>query len=219
MAGKTVSDHPAGATVSEGLRARKRRQTRERIVNAALQLFLEHGFDEVTVDEIASAADVSKRSFFDYFISKEEVIFAWQDSFGEALTVAVVARPAHEPLTQTVEEAFTSSIEAAAHPASLAVDELIRKTPSLRERDYLKYAKLEQTLADALINRTKNNRERFRARLLATIVVGGLRLGNEQWQKSGNTDLSKVRTFTKKMFRQVWGELAELGDMAAKSQT
>lgn len=195
----------------EGLRARKLRQTRERIVNAALQLFLQRGFDAVTVDEVAASADVSRRSFFDYFPAKEELIFAWQDSFGEALAAAIAARPAHEPLTQAVEEAFTSSIEAAAHPAAVAVDELIRKTPSLRERDFLKYAKLEQTLADAFMKRSKNDRERFRARLLATIVVGGLRLGNERWQKSGNTDLSKVRAFTKKMFDQIWKELAEMG--------
>jgi AcrR family transcriptional regulator len=215
---ETAAAHPKDSTMVEGLRARKRRQTRERIVNVALQLFLERGFDAVTVDEIAASADVSKRSFFDYFPTKEEVIFFWQDSFGEVLAVAVAARPAHEPMTQTVEEAFTSSIEAASHPAAIAVDELIRKTPSLRERDYLKYAKLEQTLAGALMRRTKSDRERFRARLLATIVVGGLRLGNEQWQKSGNTNLSNVRAFTKKMFHQIWKELADLGNTAAKSE-
>lgn len=161
---------------------------------------------------------MSKRSFFDYFPTKEDVIFSWQDSFGEALATAVAARPAHEPLTQTVEEAFTSSIEAASHPAAIAVDELIRETPSLRERDFLKYAKLEQTLADALMKRSKSDRERFRARLLAAIVVGGLRLGNEQWQKGGNTDLSRIRSFTKKMFHQIWKELADLGNTAAKPE-
>ena len=199
------------ATPSEGLRARKRRQTRERIVNAALQLFSERDFDSVTVDEIAAAADVSKRSFFDYFPTKEDVIFAWQDEFGKALAAAIAARPAKEPLARTIEEALTSSLAEAANPASLAVDRLIRNTPALRERDYVKYARLEQTLAGALMERERSERGRFRARLLAAIVIAGMRLGNEQWYREGKTNSSNTKEFTKRMFRLVWNELYEIG--------
>ena len=56
--------------VKEGRRERKRRQTRERIESVALSLFLERGFDGTTIEDITEAADVSKRSFFDYFPSK-----------------------------------------------------------------------------------------------------------------------------------------------------
>ncbi len=199
------------AVSTEGMRARKRRQTRERIVNAALQLFSERGFDSVTVDEIAASADVSKRSFFDYFPTKEDVVFAWQDEFGKALTVAIAARPKSESITRTVEEAMTASIGAAASPASLAVDRLIRSTPALRERDYVKYQRLEQALAGALVDRERGERGKFRAHLLAAIVIAGLRLGNEQWYAEGKTDSSNTKQFTQKMFRLVWAELYELG--------
>jgi AcrR family transcriptional regulator len=79
---------------AEGLRERKRRETRDRITQAAMALFLEQGFDATTVDEIATDANVSKRSFFDYFPTKEDVVAAWQDAFSATLTDAVKARPA-----------------------------------------------------------------------------------------------------------------------------
>ncbi len=196
----------------EGMRARKRRQTRERIVNAAVQLFSAKGFDTVTVDEIAATADVSKRSFFDYFPTKEDVIFAWQDDFGKVLAAAIAARPARESPVRTVEEALTACLATAANPASLAVDRLIRSTPALRERDYVKYARLEQTLAESLMVREKSARGKLRAQLLAAIVIAGMRLGNEQWYREGKTDSSNTKEFTKRMFRLVWNELYEIGD-------
>ena len=75
-------------TATEGRRERKRRETRERIEHAAMTLFLDRGFDATTIEDIAESADVSKRSFFDYFPSKEEVVFAWQDSFADRLKAA-----------------------------------------------------------------------------------------------------------------------------------
>lgn len=203
-------DVPKPIRPVEGMRTRKRRQTRERIVNAALQLFSEKGFDSVTVDEIAATADVSKRSFFDYFPTKEDVIFAWQDDFGKALADAIAARPARESPVLTVEEALTACIATAANPASLAVDRLIRSTPALKERDYVKYTRLEQTIAEALMLRERSSRGKLRAQLLATIVIAGMRLGNEQWYREGKTDSSNAKEFTKRMFRMVRTELYEL---------
>ncbi len=180
-------------------------------MSAALQLFSKRGFDQVTVDEIAAAADVSKRSFFDYFPTKEDVIFAWQDEFGNTLAAAVTARPAKEQLTLTVEEAMTASIATAANPVSIAVDRLIRNTPALRERDYVKYARLEHTLATALMNRERSDRGKFRAQLLAGIVIVALRIVSEQRHAEGTTDSSNIRELTARMFHLVWTELAELG--------
>jgi hypothetical protein len=89
--------------------------------------------------------------------------FACRDEFGKILAAVIPAQPPKESLTRTVEEAVTSFITAAANPASLAVDRLIRNTPALRERDYVKYARLVQTLAGALMGRERSDRGRFRA--------------------------------------------------------
>jgi AcrR family transcriptional regulator len=197
----------------EGMRARKRRQTRERITHAAMNLFQERGFDAVTVDEIAAAADVSARSFFDYFPVKEDVVSAWQDDFSLALAAAVAARPAGEPLVQVIEEAVTSTIIAAPRPREFAIRDLITNTPSLRAREYLKYSKVEQRLAEALMQRVNGEADRFGARLLAMIVVGGMRLGDDIWREQGrsNPSASDTQAFVKQMLQTVWVHLREFG--------
>jgi AcrR family transcriptional regulator len=197
----------------EGMRARKRRQTRERITNAAMNLFLKRGFDAVTVDEIAAAADVSTRSFFDYFPAKEDLISAWQDDFGVAVAAAVTARPPGEPLVRVVEAAVTSAILAAAQPREFAIADLVSNTPSLGARRHLKYGKLEQMLADALVQRVHSEADRFRARLLAMIVVGAMRLGDDIWreQERSYTSASDMHAFVKQMFQTVWVHLREFG--------
>ncbi|MBB4567455.1 AcrR family transcriptional regulator [Rhizobium leucaenae] len=99
--------------VREGRRERKRRQTRERIESVALSLFLERGFDGTTIEDITEAADVAKRSFFDYFPSREEVVFAWQDSFSDELADAIAARPKDASIAEVIEGALTSALLAA----------------------------------------------------------------------------------------------------------
>jgi len=193
----------------EGLRERKRRQTRERIANAAMTLFLERGFEATTVEDIAAAADVSKRSFFDYFPIKEDVVSAWQDDFGATLAAAVVARPANEPLARVVEEAMSSSIPASANPRAAAIDQLVRNTPALRARDQLKYGELEETLFAALAKRTKGQSAQLRARLLAMLAIGAVRIGTEDWHLRGSTDSAQVHT--KMIFRILAAEACEFG--------
>src|SRR5271154_6532332 len=86
-----------------GLRQRKRQQTRERLTRAAMALFLDRGFEATTLDDIAAAADISRRSFFHYFDSKEDVVFAWQEESTAALIAAVAARPASESMLSAAE--------------------------------------------------------------------------------------------------------------------
>ncbi len=198
---------------AEGRRERKRRQTRERIEQAAMTLFLERGFDATTIEDITEAADVSKRSFFDYFPSKEEVVFAWQDSFADRLMAAIVARPKGEPPVRIVEEALVETIVASADERGLAVGELVRCTPALKARDQLKYAKLEQKLTEALVARGGDGKEaRTRMRLLSAIVIGALRVGGELWQE--RSPGASLEAFARRIFADLWTILAEFGDEA-----
>src|ERR1700722_7024885 len=84
----------------QGLRERKKRITRAAIADAAAQLFSERGFASVTVEQIAHAADVSRQTVFNYFASKEEMLFDRDPEIREALLAAVRARP---PGTSLVE--------------------------------------------------------------------------------------------------------------------
>ncbi|TCU18027.1 TetR family transcriptional regulator [Rhizobium sullae] len=201
------------AGAMEGRRERKRRQTRERIEQAAMTLFLERGFDATTIEDITESADVSKRSFFDYFPSKEEVVFAWQDSFAGHLMAAIAARPKSEPPLKVVEEAIVETVVASANERGLALGELIRRTPVLKARDQMKYAKLEQKLTEALIARGGQGKEvRARMRLLSAVVIGALRVGGERWQERPSE--GPFEAFARELFADLWKMLADFGDEA-----
>ncbi len=89
-------------TADVGLRERKKERTREALEAAALDLFERKGFDHTTVDEIVDACDVSRRTFFRYFSSKEEA-FAGDHAEKTALFAQLLAeRPAGEPVLASV---------------------------------------------------------------------------------------------------------------------
>jgi AcrR family transcriptional regulator len=80
-----------------GLRERKKARTREALQDAAMERFARQGFDRTTVEEIAEACEVSPRTFFRYFPTKEDVLFADGEARRERLLAVIAARPADEP--------------------------------------------------------------------------------------------------------------------------
>src|SRR6478735_4898687 len=89
-----------------GLRAQRKEETRAAIRDAAFRLFAEQGFEATTVDDIARAADVSPRTFFRYFPTKDDVVFADHPERIERLRQALLDRPADEPVLASVREAI-----------------------------------------------------------------------------------------------------------------
>jgi AcrR family transcriptional regulator len=88
--------------VATGLRERKKRAVKAALEQTALRLFMEKGYDETTVEDITEAVDVSTRTFFRYFATKDEVLFARQDERVAALRRFFAERPDGEPLAETV---------------------------------------------------------------------------------------------------------------------
>lgn len=141
----------------EGLRTRKKERTRQAISETAIAMFLEHGFDQVGVAEIAAAAEVSKPTLFRYFPSKEDlVLHRIADHRGEAAAV-VRARPAGRAPLDALRDAFLTGLEAREpttglcdHPEVMAYHRLVFDTPSLAAR-VVEYGAAEaETLAEAL---------------------------------------------------------------------
>jgi AcrR family transcriptional regulator len=106
MVGGTVTDTRPG----EGLRERHRRLTAAEIEEAALRMFAERGFDAVPVDDIAIAAGISRRTFFRYFSSKEDVLFHENTQRQVELAEALSARPAGEPVLTALRHAILSMV-------------------------------------------------------------------------------------------------------------
>src|ERR1700761_7333903 len=82
----------------EGLRERKKRETRQHISDVATRLFIARGFEEVTVDEVAVAAGVSKMTVFNYFPRKEDLFFDRSDDAQELLRAALAGRGRRSPV-------------------------------------------------------------------------------------------------------------------------
>lgn len=197
----------SAAAPTDGLRARKRQQTRERLTKVAMELFLARGFEATTLDDIAAAADISRRSFFHYFASKEDVVLAWQDGSTEALVATIAARPADEPMLTAAENALLSMAERLESSDAMAMARLKHGTPALRARDHIKYEKMERAIATALGNRTSDPSEQLRARLVAMIMTGAMRIGGEIWMAQGGNE--KPDALVKRTFKTIRAILVE----------
>jgi AcrR family transcriptional regulator len=164
----------------EGLRDRKRRQTKQRIVDAGLKLFLEKGVEATTLDEVAEAADISRRSFFSYFASKEELVMAWQDGAEAVLRAAVIdAAPGRTPLEAT-RTAVLGLAPVFANHNFVLLDGLMRSTPTLRARKQVHFEQQERALAKTLIDLWPD-RDPAALKATAMLALGSLRLAIESW--------------------------------------
>ncbi|MBZ6232021.1 TetR/AcrR family transcriptional regulator [Streptomyces olivaceus] len=129
--------------------------TEERLTRAALELYTEHGYDNVTVTQIAERAGITRRSYFRYFPDKREVLFAGSERLPAAIHEAVLdARPAASPLSAT--------LEALAQVGGTLVEHLdrtaerravIASSPELQERERTKSAAVTGAIHDALLRR------------------------------------------------------------------
>jgi AcrR family transcriptional regulator len=139
---------------TSGLRERKKDQTREAIGEAARRLFLEHGFDDVTVADVAEAADVSEATVFNYFPTKEDLAFYRMEDFEEEMLDAVRDR---QPGTAVV-DAFGSFVLAprgflkagATGVDPRAVTKLFTESPALLARERQIFDRYADRLVDLI---------------------------------------------------------------------
>ncbi|MEW1644600.1 helix-turn-helix domain-containing protein [Streptomyces sp. NPDC091219] len=149
------------AAEAMGLRERKKIQTELRIHRTAVELFLERSFDAVSVQEIADAAEVSKMTVFNYFGTKEDLVFRpIEDHFSDAAR-AVRDRAPGESAVAAVRRQFLEMIETRdpsiglhVEPFGRRIRRLIVETPVLMERAYLASEKGARELADLLQDET-----------------------------------------------------------------
>ncbi|MGW5612030.1 TetR family transcriptional regulator [Streptomyces sp. NPDC003753] len=115
---------------------RKRQLVSNELSEAALQLLALKGFDAVTIDEIAATAGVSKRTFFRYFASKEDVVVQFLADMGIGMRAALASRPIEEQPSASLQHTVWVSMAACADHSdrALRVVQLILRTPALRAR-------------------------------------------------------------------------------------
>jgi AcrR family transcriptional regulator len=141
-----------------GLRERKKARTRLAISNVATKMFIERGFDDVTVAEVAAAADVAVATIFNYFETKEELFFDREGEVMEAQRRFILERKAGETITSVLHRAFLTAIDAGlpglmARRASFL--RTIEGSSALRARMRLGFEKGEASLAETIAEETE----------------------------------------------------------------
>jgi AcrR family transcriptional regulator len=158
-----------------GLRERKKLQTRQAIAEAAKRLFLERGFDQVSVAEVARAADVSEQTVFNYFPTKEDLVFERMDTFEHELLTAVRERPEREtPLRAFARFILERSDTAMAGEGRRRVAQLTRlvtDSPSLIARERQIVAKYTDALTALLAEETGAGPDDIEPRLAAEAMM------------------------------------------------
>ena len=181
-----------------GRRERKKLATRQALSEAALALVLERGFNEVTVDAISAAADVSTRTFFNYFSSKEEAVL------GDAPDPAAVRQAVLErPATETALEATCNVLGGLALEVSARREELLLREqfvyrhPTLFAKHLSAYARFEQAVGDAVAERLGRfggaDADELYPRVMAAAVTAATKAAVQHWmQDAGRVPLSDL---------------------------
>lgn len=155
-------------------------RARDRLRNAALELFLEHGYENVTVTQITERAGLTRRTFSRYFADKRDVLFAGSEQLPAALADAVLhaddALPPYGALLAALMatgELLTGRVPHAAQRRAV-----IRACPELQERERTKFAAVSGALAGALQQR---GTAESLARLLAEVATAIFQTAFERW--------------------------------------
>lgn len=169
-----------------GLRERTRRAVRAELADIALGLFAERGFDQTTVDEIAGAAGLTKRSFFRYFPAKEDAVFGGIDVTGEQVVEGIRARPTDEDPWQSLHQVLRQwQQQIHASEQAFTSLRLIESTPSLRASLHQKRAQWRQQVSDALRDRPGAGLDPFTADLLTNAATAVLDTVSQEWLRNG----------------------------------
>jgi AcrR family transcriptional regulator len=187
-------------TTGTGLRERKRAQTRRRLEEAAIGLALRDGFDKVTIDDISERADVSRRTFFNYFDSKDDAILGVSppDVSPEALAEHL-DRYADVDLVESIIGLIIAVLGPSIDEPALRQSrlEVMRQNPQLLERMLARMARMTEQLTAAASTLIARNGAASGdqavsdgvAETLLMTCAGAVRAATKQWS-STDTDLS-----------------------------
>ncbi|MEU2339607.1 TetR family transcriptional regulator [Streptomyces sp. NPDC006654] len=189
----------------ETLRERKKQRTRDALLRSALELFAAQGYDRTTVDEITESVDVSQRTFFRYFASKEDVAF-FVPRLTEAHFVAAVRRrpPGETPLEalrrsvmdswETIEEAVEQYV-----PVELLMRtyKMIEATPILFAAHLRRQAETEEEISRIIAEREGVDPDSDpRPRLVVAVFGAVIRVTERHWSVGDDFSATAIRELT-----------------------
>jgi AcrR family transcriptional regulator len=161
-------DASEASLVRPGLRERKKQQTREKIERVALQLFADRGYEQTTLADIADAADVSKRTIFAYFESKEDILFCDEPMLHEQIRRKLEQRPPGATTVDALRD-FLSTIDSLDDSARLR-KKIVSTDEGLRLSERARAARIEQLIAESIAKDLDAGPDDVRPRLVAASI-------------------------------------------------
>ncbi|HEY0201834.1 MAG TPA: TetR/AcrR family transcriptional regulator [Burkholderiaceae bacterium] len=171
-----------GAAPTEGLRERKYRETRQRIAEVGQRLFLANGYEGTTLDAIAAEVGISRRTFFSYFKSKDDIILFWQDAGSASLYADLLKTSPDVPPLDAIRDVMVKHISCYTTERMAAIDKLMRSSESLLARKQTQYAEQEQALFNTLCEVWRQPERRMALRMIAMASTGAMRLALQAWR-------------------------------------
>lgn len=168
----------------ESLRDRKKRRTRAALERATLRLAAEKGYDHVTVEEIAAEADVSVRTFFNYFASKDEALIGADPEVGPRMAARILAEPAGVSPFEAFRSAVLAEIDEELNNARdlwLLRKDVLMQRPDLLVRAFATNAEAEQLLVTAVAERAGLPESHLYPRLMVAAGTASFRCAVTRW--------------------------------------
>lgn len=139
------------------IRERTRKIAQTELTAVAQDLFLAQGFEDTTVEQIAAAAGMSKRTFFRYFASKDDLVIGKYDLFAERMAEAFDARPVDEPVWESLRRVFDMTLDYVEddhqRARNDAMEAIVRTTPQLTARYLEKMQRVQELLTERVRHR------------------------------------------------------------------
>ena len=152
-----------------GLRERKKRKTRDTIVRVAADLFAEHGYEKTTIAEIAEAAEVSPRTIFAYFPSKEDILFCDFPELEERLAQALRERPEGTTALDALREFIVGSL--VPDHAAMVRKSIVANDETLQRGERARFAPLEELMVAAIAEDLGAGPDDIRPRIVAAALT------------------------------------------------
>src|SRR2546428_10560990 len=167
-----------------GLRERKKQRTRETIARAAHELFAERGYHATTLPDIAEAADVSTRTIFAYFPSKEDILFSDFTLLKEALAQALAEGPQDEDALETVRKFILSTHKVDENELDQQLRRCVESDETLRSHLRARLAQLEELIAAAIAKDIGAPEDDLRPHVVAASLTAAFIVLTERGGKS-----------------------------------
>ena len=207
----------------KSLQSRKRQLVRDAIFDAAIELFAVKGFDETTVEEAAQAAGISRRSFFRYFESKDDLLAHSIVNCGVALNKKVAECEKGLSALEVMRKAVHSvSEQMEASPNMRQMVQIAKRSRAARQANLSRLAEAQDSLSEAYAKHFKIRiKDDFKMRLLANLTFQIMVESSVSWAKGENESISTASAQAFSYYAQLFCDMpvsAPTGESAAKGK-